>query len=97
MHRESTLRRSGKNEVLEADSEACQNTLFWSTSVLELVESVLMPVKGGPPVLPENGDAVFLCIFCVLMFKGELKWFLSCRIAWIVLYFFLPFCILRLS
>lgn len=58
MHRESTLRRSGKNEVLEADSEACQNTLFWSTSVLELVESVLMPVKGGPPVLPENGDAV---------------------------------------
>ena len=70
MHRESTMRRSiGKNEVLEADNKACQNTLFWSTSILELTESVLRPVKGGPPVLPENGDAVFLCIFCLLMFK----------------------------
>ncbi|XWS72720.1 hypothetical protein CRYUN_Cryun02cG0064700 [Craigia yunnanensis] len=59
MHRESTLRTSiGKNEVLEADNKASQNTLFWSTSILELVESVLRPVKGGPPVLPENGDAV---------------------------------------
>ncbi|XVE97367.1 hypothetical protein REPUB_Repub03eG0013700 [Reevesia pubescens] len=59
MHTESTLRISiGKNEVLEADNKACQNTLFWCTSILELVESVLRPVKGGPPVLPENGDAV---------------------------------------
>ncbi|XVF48307.1 hypothetical protein PTKIN_Ptkin03bG0179700 [Pterospermum kingtungense] len=59
MHREIALRRStGKNEVLEADNEAYQNTLFWSTSILELVESVLRPVKGGPPILPENGDAV---------------------------------------
>lgn len=58
---ESTLRTSiGKNEVLGADDKACKNTLFWSTSILELVESVLRPLNGGPPILPENGDAVFL-------------------------------------
>ncbi|XP_022754469.1 aberrant root formation protein 4 isoform X2 [Durio zibethinus] len=57
MHRESTLRTLiGENEVLKADNKACQNTLFWSTSILELIESVLRPVKGGPPILPENGD-----------------------------------------
>ncbi|XP_021276162.1 aberrant root formation protein 4 isoform X2 [Herrania umbratica] len=57
MHMERTLRTSmGKNEVLGADNKACKNTLFWSTSILELVESVLMPLKGGPPVLPENGS-----------------------------------------
>ncbi|XVE71232.1 hypothetical protein DITRI_Ditri10aG0134300 [Diplodiscus trichospermus] len=55
MHKESTLRTS---KVLEADNKACQNTLFWSTNILELVESVLRPVRGGPPVLQENGDAV---------------------------------------
>ncbi|XVE71233.1 hypothetical protein DITRI_Ditri10aG0134300 [Diplodiscus trichospermus] len=54
MHKESTLRTS---KVLEADNKACQNTLFWSTNILELVESVLRPVRGGPPVLQENGDA----------------------------------------
>ncbi|KAK6249248.1 hypothetical protein QUC31_020813 [Theobroma cacao] len=59
MHMESTLRTSiGKNEVLGADDKACKNTLFWSTSILELVESVLRPLNGGPPILPENGDAV---------------------------------------
>ncbi|XP_062082842.1 aberrant root formation protein 4 [Humulus lupulus] len=31
---------------------------FWSASVLELVELVLRPPKGGPPPLPEHGDAV---------------------------------------
>ncbi|KAK9032191.1 hypothetical protein V6N11_056469 [Hibiscus sabdariffa] len=56
MHRESTLRMSDK--ALEADSKSCQNTLFWSTSILELVESVLRPVAGGPPILPDNSDAV---------------------------------------
>ncbi|XP_075520300.1 aberrant root formation protein 4 isoform X2 [Primulina tabacum] len=31
---------------------------FWSPSVLELVEMVLRPLKGGPPSLPEYSDAV---------------------------------------
>ncbi|KAH1074471.1 hypothetical protein J1N35_026799 [Gossypium stocksii] len=44
MHRERILRTSlQKNEALEANSKTCQSTLFWSTSILELVESVLRP------------------------------------------------------
>ncbi|GMI95094.1 ABERRANT LATERAL ROOT FORMATION 4 [Hibiscus trionum] len=59
MHRERTLRMSiSKDESLEADNKSCQNALFWSTSILELVESVLRPVAGGPPILPDNSDAV---------------------------------------
>nr|KJB07662.1 hypothetical protein B456_001G036000 [Gossypium raimondii] len=59
MHRERILRTSlQKNEALEADSKTCQSTLFWSTSILELVESVLRPDTGGPPILPDNSDAV---------------------------------------
>ncbi|KAK8610188.1 hypothetical protein V6N13_081355 [Hibiscus sabdariffa] len=59
MHRESTLRMSVcKDKALEADSKSRQNTLFWSTGILELVESVMRPVAGGPPILPDNSDAV---------------------------------------
>ncbi|OMO90742.1 YAP-binding/Alf4/Glomulin [Corchorus olitorius] len=57
MHIEST-RRMQTSEVIRTDDKACKNTSFWSTGILELVESVLRPPKGGPPVLPENGDVV---------------------------------------
>ncbi|GLT76836.1 hypothetical protein SLA2020_484720 [Shorea laevis] len=46
------------DEVSKDNNKACQTTLFWSASVLELVEFILRPPKGGPPVLPESGDAV---------------------------------------
>lgn len=51
------------DEVSKDNNKACQTALFWSASVLELVEFVLRPPKGGPPVLPESGDAVFLLLF----------------------------------
>ncbi|KAH1122488.1 hypothetical protein J1N35_005648 [Gossypium stocksii] len=42
MHKERILRTLlQKNEALEADSKTCQSTLFWSTSILELVEFYL--------------------------------------------------------
>ncbi|KAE8687468.1 Aberrant lateral root formation 4 [Hibiscus syriacus] len=59
MHRERTLRMSiCKDEALDVDNKSIQKTLFWCTSILELVESVLRPVSGGPPILPDNSDAV---------------------------------------
>ncbi|XWS70471.1 hypothetical protein CRYUN_Cryun03dG0051100 [Craigia yunnanensis] len=87
MHRESTLRTStGKNEVREADNKACQNTLFWSTSILELTESVLRPVKGGPPVLPENSDAVLSALnlyrFVLMTESAGGKWNRKNQLHW---------------
>lgn len=94
MHRERILRTSlQNNEALVADSKTSQSTLFWSTSILELVESVLRPDAGGPPILPDNSDAVFLCIFCLFMFKlfyiyflEHLNGYLCYYLAWIVLF-----------
>ncbi|GFP90338.1 aberrant root formation protein 4 [Phtheirospermum japonicum] len=39
-------------------SEVSQSSSFWNPSVLELLEEVLRPPKGGPPRLPEYSDAV---------------------------------------
>ncbi|KAL5853158.1 hypothetical protein ACOSQ3_008276 [Xanthoceras sorbifolium] len=47
-----------KEDVLQTENKACPRTLFWPAVVLELVDLVLRPPKGGPPPLPENGDAV---------------------------------------
>lgn len=47
----------GHDEFLQAE-KSCQSSLFWSADVLELVELILRPPKGGPPALPEDGDAV---------------------------------------
>lgn len=44
------------NQVIQAQTSA--STTFWNAGVLELVELVLRPPKGGPPSLPEYGDAV---------------------------------------
>ncbi|MCL7025554.1 hypothetical protein MKW94_006136 [Papaver nudicaule] len=42
----------------EAENTAPLKVPFWSSNVLELLELVLRPPKGGPPSLPEQNDAV---------------------------------------
>ncbi|XP_011085082.1 aberrant root formation protein 4 isoform X2 [Sesamum indicum] len=49
-------RNSSADAVL--NSKVSQSTGFWNPSVLELVEVVLRPPKGGPPSLPQSSDAV---------------------------------------
>ncbi|KAL0426806.1 UNVERIFIED_CONTAM: Aberrant root formation protein 4 [Sesamum latifolium] len=49
-------RNSSADAVL--NSKVSQSTDFWNPSVLELVEVVLRPPKGGPPSLPQSSDAV---------------------------------------
>ncbi|KAI3857705.1 hypothetical protein MKW92_035676 [Papaver armeniacum] len=44
--------------VREAENSAHLKFLFWNFNVLELLELVLRPPKGGPPSLPEQNDAV---------------------------------------
>ncbi|XP_044464381.1 aberrant root formation protein 4 isoform X2 [Mangifera indica] len=56
--RENQQRISIRNQVLPAENLASANALFWPPVVLELVDLVLRPQKGGPPLLPEHGDAV---------------------------------------
>ncbi|XP_041022693.1 aberrant root formation protein 4 isoform X2 [Juglans microcarpa x Juglans regia] len=59
MHAESCKRISTINdEVQQTENKECWRPLLWNASVLELVELVLRPPKGGPPPLPEQGDAV---------------------------------------
>ncbi|KAF5748146.1 hypothetical protein HS088_TW04G00096 [Tripterygium wilfordii] len=56
---ESLQRKSvGQSEDLHPEDQARENTVFWTASVLELVELILKPPKGAPPSLPEFGDAV---------------------------------------
>ncbi|XP_031279613.1 aberrant root formation protein 4 isoform X1 [Pistacia vera] len=56
--KENQQRTSIRNQVLPAENIACADALFWPAVVLELVDLVLRPQKGGPPLLPEHGDAV---------------------------------------
>ncbi|KAK6927594.1 YAP-binding/ALF4/Glomulin [Dillenia turbinata] len=58
MHKESCQRIASSNEPGRNESETPQTSNFWSPSVLELVELVLRPNKGGPPALPEHSDEV---------------------------------------
>ncbi|KAI3955199.1 hypothetical protein MKW92_047782 [Papaver armeniacum] len=44
--------------VREAENSAHLKFPFWNFNVLELLELVLRPPKGGPPSLPEQNDAV---------------------------------------
>ncbi|XP_022940401.1 aberrant root formation protein 4 [Cucurbita moschata] len=57
MHMELCRKRVG-TDVQQVDSEARPKPSFWTAGILELVEQVLRPPKGGPPVLPEQSDAV---------------------------------------
>lgn len=52
-------RKRVATDVQQVDSEARPKPSFWTAGILELVEQVLRPPKGGPPVLPEQSDAVF--------------------------------------
>lgn len=56
-----------RNRTTDAKSETMENhntlSSFWTGSVLESVENVLRPPKGGPPPLPDHVDAVFLIPF----------------------------------
>ncbi|KAL7166012.1 hypothetical protein ACSBR2_036804 [Camellia fascicularis] len=58
MHMENCRRISIGNEVIHAQNNACDSAAFWNAGALELVELILRPPMGGPPSLPEYGDAV---------------------------------------
>ncbi|XP_061363892.1 aberrant root formation protein 4 isoform X2 [Gastrolobium bilobum] len=58
MHTEICSNTSTVKNVAQIDNKAYPDTLFWTPSVLELVELVLRPPQGGPPSLPEQSDAV---------------------------------------
>lgn len=56
MHAELCQKRAAGS--LQVDTKARSEPSFCTPSILELVELVLRPPKGGPPVLPEQSDAV---------------------------------------
>lgn len=59
MHMENRKRLSMRNdEVQQTENKECPKMWFWNATVLELVELVLRPPKGGPPSLTESSDAV---------------------------------------
>ncbi|KAI8569166.1 hypothetical protein RHMOL_Rhmol02G0257600 [Rhododendron molle] len=58
MRMENCQRISRGNQVIQAQNNSCHSTAFWNDGPLELVGLVLRPPKGGPPSLPEYGDAV---------------------------------------
>ncbi|KAE9450348.1 hypothetical protein C3L33_17753, partial [Rhododendron williamsianum] len=58
MRMENCQRISRGNQVIQAQKNSCHSTAFWNDGPLELVGLVLRPPKGGPPSLPEYGDAV---------------------------------------
>lgn len=62
MRMENCQRISRGNQVIQAQKNSCHSTAFWNDGPLELVGLVLRPPKGGPPSLPEYGDAVILSL-----------------------------------
>lgn len=62
MRNEITKRTDVRNGALGESNGEFQGVSFWSASVLELVELVLRPPKGGPPALPEYSDAVLAAL-----------------------------------
>ncbi|PON71289.1 Glomulin/ALF [Parasponia andersonii] len=59
MHKENRPRTAvEKGKTTATESRARPLTPFWSAGVLELVGLVFKPPKGGPPSLPEHGDAI---------------------------------------
>lgn len=59
MYREHIQKISKQDEIAKADNKIFQHSSpFWSDRVLDFVEFVLKPPRGGPPVLPEFTDAV---------------------------------------
>lgn len=64
LHTENCQRTGvGRNdEISNGENKACRDTPFWTAGVLELIEFVLRPSKGGPPNLPEHGDSVLAAL-----------------------------------
>lgn len=60
MHKESCQRVANGNGISDVKYLEYQNNVFWSVETLELVELILKPPQGGPPILPEDSDAVSL-------------------------------------
>lgn len=60
MHKESRQRVANGNGFSDVKYLESRNNVFWSVQTLELVEFILKPPQGGPPILPENSDAVSL-------------------------------------
>nr|XP_017253798.1 PREDICTED: aberrant root formation protein 4 isoform X2 [Daucus carota subsp. sativus] len=58
MHKESCQRVANGNGISDVKYLEYQNNVFWSVETLELVELILKPPQGGPPILPEDSDAV---------------------------------------
>lgn len=58
MRMENCQRISRGNQVIQAQNNSYHSIAFWNDGALELVELVLRPPKGGPPSLPDYGDAV---------------------------------------
>ncbi|KAK4277216.1 hypothetical protein QN277_015241 [Acacia crassicarpa] len=58
MHMEVCHSTPTENQVPNTEGKARPNPSLWTPTVLELVELVLRPPQGGPPSLPEQGDAV---------------------------------------
>ncbi|XP_077238027.1 aberrant root formation protein isoform X2 [Tasmannia lanceolata] len=48
----------GNDTIKNIENKSNLSSPCWSSNALELVEFVLRPPKGGPPSLPEHGDAV---------------------------------------
>lgn len=57
MHKES-CEKMGNNEALREENKAHPHSSLWTANVLELVELILRPPKGGPPTFPEHTDSV---------------------------------------
>ncbi|XP_050364173.1 aberrant root formation protein 4 [Argentina anserina] len=57
MHKES-CKEMGNDEALQEENSAHSPSSLWTADVLELVELILRPPKGGPPSFPEHTDSV---------------------------------------
>lgn len=59
MHKES-CEKMGNGRALREEHNAHPRSSLWTASILELVEFILRPPKGGPPSFPEHTDSVWL-------------------------------------
>lgn len=58
VRKEMLNERSNRTDEVQNDKNKSCQRLFWNPGVLELMKFVLRPPQGGPPILPESGDAV---------------------------------------
>ncbi|XP_027940027.1 aberrant root formation protein 4 isoform X2 [Vigna unguiculata] len=58
MHTAICNSRSIVKDAPQIENKAFPDTPFWNPEVIELAELVLRPPQGGPPILPEQSDAM---------------------------------------